>query len=386
MKIHKILTFLLLSIATFSFAAEAPSVKPFNARFMGMGNSGVAIANDHYLLYQNPAGLGIPKEGVSKDSGILTVLGLGVQTDPVLAKDVYNAVKGVKDSMDNGDGPFEAVDKNKDKLAKVIGKNVGFGVNGPLYLGYTGDGWGFVLADALYANISVSRHAIPYIGVQGNAVVDFKFGMAFPISILSENDFIIGVAPKAFLRGDVDIEKNIVDMDNLPDEISDSMGFGLGGGVDTGILFKLPFLDGSRVGLAVDDILSYYDKMAPNPNSDELISKGTKRIQPNLRVGAYLDLSFLTANLFGLKAAIDVNHLFDSDYPNLANKLHLGAELSFFDFLYVRAGLNQGYMTAGLGIDLFILRLDYAYFQREAGLYPGNRVETTHAVSFYLAF
>jgi hypothetical protein len=52
-------------------------------------------------------------------------------------------------------------------------------------------------------------------------------------------------------------------------------------------------------------------------------------------------------------------------------KLHLGAEVSI-PFIDIRAGLNQGYMTYGLGLGFLIFDFDLAYSPVEIGGYPGQ--------------
>jgi len=42
-------------------------------------------------------------------------------------------------------------------------------------------------------------------------------------------------------------------------------------------------------------------------------------------------------------------------------------------FLAVRAGLNQGYLSAGATLDLWVLRFDFATYSEEIGAYAGQR-------------
>lgn len=53
--------------------------------------------------------------------------------------------------------------------------------------------------------------------------------------------------------------------------------------------------------------------------------------------------------------------------------LHLGAEAKLFRFLKLRAGINQGYFTAGVGAKLAIFDINAAYFTRELGPYAGDQ-------------
>ncbi|HCL55685.1 MAG TPA: hypothetical protein DHW82_01570 [Spirochaetia bacterium] len=390
LKIQIILASLLALIGIVSFAAERPSAKPFSTRFMALGDAGVAVANDTYLLYQNPAGLGINKEGVAEGNGIFTILSVGARTDVKLALDVIDAIDAVsKDPAMDANDPLQAIYNQKDKVNKIIGKNLGIGLTGPIYLGYVGDGWGFMLSDAVDLSATVTRHAIPRVIVNGNAVVEFKFGLAFNFDLFDKNDLSIGIAPKVFERGDANLDKGLTEVESLQDDIGDSIGFGTGFGLDAGILLKIPFMKESRFGFAIDNLYSIYDKKSVNTNGDTT-DLGTKKIKPVAKFGFYFEFSDLTRDLIGdwlgLKVMADINHLFDNEYPGLGKKLHFGAEFSLFSFLYFRAGINQGYMTGGLGLDLFILRVDYAYYQREVGPYAGNKVESTHAASISIAF
>ena len=54
------------------------------------------------------------------------------------------------------------------------------------------------------------------------------------------------------------------------------------------------------------------------------------------------------------------------------NLLHAGAELKVLSFMYLRGGINQGWLTTGVGIDLLILEIDAAVFTEELGLHPGD--------------
>ncbi len=55
-------------------------------------------------------------------------------------------------------------------------------------------------------------------------------------------------------------------------------------------------------------------------------------------------------------------------------KLYVGAEFTLLGFLKPRLGLYQGWITAGLGIDIPILPMEvnFAYWGEELGDYPGQ--------------
>ncbi|MDR1418342.1 MAG: conjugal transfer protein TraF [Endomicrobium sp.] len=64
-------------------------------------------------------------------------------------------------------------------------------------------------------------------------------------------------------------------------------------------------------------------------------------------------------------------------------KIHMGAEYRL-NPLSLRTGLNSGYPTFGMGINLKAVNLEYAFYGQEKGLLPGQDPDWTH--SFLLSF
>lgn len=72
---------------------------------------------------------------------------------------------------------------------------------------------------------------------------------------------------------------------------------------------------------------------------------------------------------------------FITDYSeDPAKKLHLGTELSFGP-IDLRAGLNQGYVTYGVGLDLWFLEIEAASYATELGTYAGQERSDRYNVS-----
>lgn len=71
----------------------------------------------------------------------------------------------------------------------------------------------------------------------------------------------------------------------------------------------------------------------------------------------------------------------DTDQSALAH-LSLGARASLTQFLALRAGLSQGYPSAGVGLDFWILHLDYALHGFEEGRAPGQLQNYIHTAQF----
>ena len=66
----------------------------------------------------------------------------------------------------------------------------------------------------------------------------------------------------------------------------------------------------------------------------------------------------------------------NNEYRNIieSGRAVLGIELGFLDdHLVIRGGLSQGYLSAGIGVDLWALKIDAAYYWREFGMVAGSK-------------
>jgi hypothetical protein len=74
----------------------------------------------------------------------------------------------------------------------------------------------------------------------------------------------------------------------------------------------------------------------------------------------------------------------DDDYNK---RLHLGAEIRLPAVLSVRLGLNQmKYVSAGATVDIWIMKLDYATYAEEVGVFAGQRDDRRHVVQLSFGF
>lgn len=136
-------------------------------------------------------------------------------------------------------------------------------------------------------------------------------------------------------------------------------------GADIGVQYQLQDLPGLRIGMALQNMgtpIVYESSGDPMPTL--------------LRLGAAYRLP-LAAN-HGLTVIGDVL-MYNDDTP----KEHLGLEYGWNHMLFLRAGYKVGYefdsFTAGAGIDLDGLKLDYAFVLK-------STVESVHRFSLGYAF
>lgn len=92
-----------------------------------------------------------------------------------------------------------------------------------------------------------------------------------------------------------------------------------------------------------------------------------ERQKDNLVLGMTIDGSL---PLLGLSAGVEYRHITDTG-EQLGKKIHLGTELHLA-FIDLRAGMYQGYTTYGFGLDLWLFRLEGAWYKVETGAYPGQ--------------
>ena len=87
----------------------------------------------------------------------------------------------------------------------------------------------------------------------------------------------------------------------------------------------------------------------------------------------------------GVLLAADLRDVFGGDGQAMGNRIHLGAEMGL-PVISLRTGFNQDYPTVGASVALRVLNLDYAFYGRELGNFPGSESQFLHAVEMRLGF
>ena len=67
-------------------------------------------------------------------------------------------------------------------------------------------------------------------------------------------------------------------------------------------------------------------------------------------------------------------------------RLHAGAELRFPKILSLRGGINQGYLAAGLSLNLWLINFVYATYAEEIGAGTGQRGDRRHLAQLIFGF
>lgn len=200
-------------------------------------------------------------------------------------------------------------------------------------------------------------------------------GPAFGVARKFMNDDLtVGVNVRGIYRLAADRDfKTIEFLSGKKLSLSDIGGQGMGVDGDIGAYYKTPLdlkIVRFSVGGSVNNLAaSRYDVAFKNLVKKVTSAPPSNDRKANLGVRAdFSDLFILTEN----KAAVEVQDIGKSSkLVSLWKRVHMGAETRLIRLFSVRAGLNQGYYTAGLGLNLPLLKIDLATYGEEIGTNAG---------------
>jgi hypothetical protein len=327
---------IIFCISSISQSAELRSWGE-NVRGHGMGGVRVFDGTQASVMMWNPAGLNYMK-GFHFD-----VLDFSAATD---GKESYEKLKNVGTISTFADlNGLYGIPIHADNR---IGVNLAiphFGISA--FSDFNGD-------------FSIRNPTLPEIQAAANWDYGVYLGGAFDVGPIA-----FGIAGKRVNRrgGDVVITADQLigfDTTSIQSLVNDS---GVGFGFDLGMMYRPGTNWNPTLGLTWQDVgtTTYYytgGTKAPPPTKDNVILSGS-----------FQGEAFLT----GIAGGFEYRHISNSN-EQLGKKIHLGIEASLLNFDF-RAGLYQGYPTYGVGVDLFLVEVNAAYYKVETGLYPGETID-----------
>ena len=384
------LAILLLSAgAAFAADYQEETFAPLSASIMGRGGSNVADAQGYDSLFLNPAGF-------SRDSSSSFTLGAAsawVYSRP-------DALVGLGQQMLAGTN-------TPSNTLNFINSQVttgGIGAGSSLGIGYVGNGLG--LGMALIVDSYLSGTTL--LGVTGDltATLGFIGGISVPFDVLGFKVHVGGDI-RPMIRIHVPLT-NAVSLsaltaiasgtDLLTALASANALYGAGVGVDLGIIAELGWFN---VGLSVRDLAGTQFRYSsssfgtvPSTFASQLAfpSNGTSvadtyTIPMNVAFGVSFHPDFgNVSNIIDPSLSVDVEDLVGTlaGERSVWTALHVGTDLRLLSLFTVSAGLNQGYLTAGAGVKVLIMDMNFAVFTREIGTHVGDKASS--GVSFDLSF
>jgi hypothetical protein len=359
-----VLFIVIMSAVSTAFAVDKnePISQPALPLVQAMGGAFTAVATDESTVFYNPAGY------ATITDPILTVSVVDISfnvNDSALA--VYRAIIDGEDLSDPG---------NIDKY--LSNTTLSYGISGPIYLGHVGNNFGFSFYNVASSLLDTTPGALQptadfltftdlgFTGGFGYNVVDHLY-VGFNVKVI--------LRLKSQLDGTVTEVIDTIEDDDVP--IAKSVAFG----GDLGLLYRpKPWLS---LGLNARDFFgtrfAYWEDISGNQNYP------SSMIKPRLAIGvAFFPIrkNYEEIPKNDLTVALDYWDLLDNSSP-LSN-IKLGLMFRTLKVLDLRAGLDAGYLTGGIGVHLKFFHFSTSYYVKELGAYPGSNPLQT--LSFEFAF
>lgn len=350
------------------FSREYPRVMS-SVRAMGMGNAFFGVSDDKYAAFYNPAGLGMSKSSWSVD---IVPLQMGVNDN------LFNNSQSIANLFLRG-GSFD-----QQAITNILNGMLGQYNNvTPInfFPAFTMKKGRSAFSVGIFANASAKiltyNRVLPEaaLKVQGDAGVTVTYAHTF----LKDESLHFGVSLMGLYRmgyegSYVATDFASINFNNEINKLINSQGWGILASV--GIMYELPWLRkelNPRVGLSFNDFgytkfASTLDPINPTLNLSLAISPKWEFISSNI----VLDLNDLI--------------LMNGTDKDFGKRVNFGVEVGFWNRLFIRGGVHQGYFTAGAGVDLWALRFNYAYYTEEMGAYAGQFKDTRHAIEVVIGW
>lgn len=329
-------------------------------RPLGMGGAFTAVADDVSGVYFNPAGLAdLPGFTL----GILDPM-VGVSENTVDLYDDY-------DEIDTDD-----VTEVTELMRKYVGENNHVEAAFDLHLGFR-MGRAGILVSAIAqsdSNIRIRNPVNPQAHI--TSINDYGGMLSMGVAVPGLKGLKLGGTIKALQRKSLNevYSATVIADDDLGDLIDDDTKDGSGVTADLGAIYTFNLLKVTDISIGVAGInipeVDYGDAM----DGKSQVNAGVAFRQKLLG--------------FTLTEALDVYDVTDnvSDDSSFEKKVHMGAELKFPWLISVRAGLNQGYYTAGATLNFKILKVDVATYGEEIGMIAGQKEDRRYAGSISLGW
>ncbi len=357
-----VLLLLFVALAPEALARDPETRLYRSAAFLGRGDTGIAIAEDEDAIFYNPANL---------------AAGKGIYRKTVLLSPQVEVSQATKDLAK------QVMSKNPDAI-DTVRNNIGK----PNHVGAS-DFFGIVLRRAAFGVIASSsvdllayKSPEPVNGGLEVVTVDAEANAGFTFSLAEsffKDQLLVGFTAKYLQRGRGEIAVSAAEADKAAELFADTanfVGMGQGGGADVGATWKLGGRAAPTVSIVVADV-------------------GDTKITPDLETDLDLDLKQRVNVGFAiepgtkfskLKLLADYHDALGRTQPNVLKRTHLGAEISVLALAGVSAGLNQGYPTAGVYVDVHFLRLDFAAYTEEVGTRVGTRPDPRYVMRIEIGF
>ncbi len=398
-----------------AFAESLASFNPVNPKMMGMGGAGLAINSSLDALFTNPSVLGRGKVRIAIPSVTFSINHIYD-----LMKEDENGNSAIEniEKMSSGDMENSDVNTMMNLISSLIGSGKGKIASFEASTGLIANVFGVAanVSDSIrtfngtiFDDLKVSTVAGLGFGFGGDEV-KFTVGGSFKYNV---NIFTKRIGMKDF-SGIMNSDSNgnsgsgsdpaSSSEENTLSNIPLAVGYGMP--LDFAVSLKYYGLSATAVLTDVNlfGLGEYkYGILVP---SDEMTSTSATTFVKNLdkesvfKFKPKMDLDLGIGyegklSIIGFKAAADFVDLIslvrelDGGYSAknvLLNHTKAGAEISLFDMIKVRGGINSGYLTLGGSFNIGIITVDTAYYWEELGSFAGHNGLDCMTIRFNLGW
>jgi hypothetical protein len=272
---------------------------------------------------------------------------------------------------------LKALDGDDEAARSLLADN-GIGAGYQAGIGYSGKGLGlglYVTQDSFAEKQVVDLSGLSGVVMNSDFQVNIVLGLALPVKFLGMELTVGGnVRPFFHATGEMPMMDSIraFGSGNLSAIFGQDAVGGFGLAMDLGARMRAGAF---TVGLSVRDIAPSFS--VSGGALGELLGSwssgseaGSFSLTPNVAAGIRYhpdlgDLARFVDPLVLVELQDPVTVIRDG--KSALNLLHVGVEVKVLNFLSLRAGLNKGWLSAGLGLDLLFMEVGAAVFTEELG-------------------
>jgi hypothetical protein len=241
----------------------------------------------------------------------------------------------------------------------------------PLSIAWVANGFGFGIWSRVFVNPNINGTNIQ-VNLIGDVIV--PVGFAFKVMDMGGHTIDFGLTLKGYGRAMLEgasmniLKMTEMDVDNPLDSFSAPLI--VGAGLDAGLLYRgAGLLKGFSAGVTFTDIFNHGTPILDFMSDSE--PAGSYTVPFAINLGAAYELKIF--NLLGVVVAADLRDITTTDYTkrNPVLNIGLGAQVSLLNMFKFRAGMSDALLSVGVGVDLGIFELSFAYYGKELGLEPG---------------
>jgi hypothetical protein len=356
-----------------AFLEQSPQFT--SARLSAIGGIHAGLADDITTLFSNPAGF--------RSAGPqFTVSEVAVH----LAGPVFD-LAGVFSKLSSSSNPA-ALLTDPNIIAVLTDLYTSFSLNGPISFGYVGNGLGFGFFNST-GIVLTTQGTLPTVSAAAQENLMFVGGFSVPIPLPDSmrSTLDLGVSLKLFAQGTILMSQSILSLLSIIQSgnpsalLNQPFNLDVGVGVDAGILYS--WNKTISVGIVGRNLYtpvsrSQYASVTAVGTATPTVTYGIAPADLSAGVMYSPQLEMLRPYITSLKVMLDYSDILDFwTHPATTSNpiLHVGTgiELTVLRILALRAGLGDGYFSAGAGVNLTMFQLDLAIYGNELSTEPGLR-------------